>query len=268
MIQPTDIRPWNPHAKRQDSDAEYLGASVRVIEGSGSKGEKQRPFNYDAACREFTGWVYAGIMLNAKAVASTPLRLYSRKPKRGTKRLFPTRAVSPRRKGYLIGQSQQQPSPLVSRKAAEFGDDFEEVLDHPILTLLRTVNPWLNGYSFSLLRMIYWQVVGNAYVHIVHNRATGLPETLWPMPSQWVKIVPSRTEFVSGYIYGHGTENERKFQPDEVIHFKTPNPRDLYYGLGVIEAGWPAIKMNDAAHAMDTALFDNNMRPDYVAVVK
>jgi HK97 family phage portal protein len=235
--------------------------------------EVKRPdFSHKAAVQYCASWVYAAARLNAIAVASQPLRLYVRSRGTGAK-LWNTRRTDRRTKAYLSGDLAQLPSRFAMSKAAEFGDDYEAVADtHPLLDLLTRVNPYQNGFDATVLRVLYLELTGNAYVHPVIDRRLGIPAELWTMPSQWVEIMPgdgARGEpFVRGYRYGSSDHQKTDFTPEEVIHFKYPNPRDMYYGLGKVEAAWGAVTSNEALHEMDYFFFKNKSRPDYLAVIK
>ena len=88
------------------------------------------------------------------------------------------------------------------------------------------------------------------------------------MPSHWVTIIPDRETFISGYAYGQTGQTKQRFEPDEVIHMKYPNPENLYYGKGKVEAGWGCVSVNDSIHNFDLATWDNHARPDYAVIVK
>jgi len=253
--------------KSQFTPGRYLDSSVRIVEGSGTHGAKSRPFNQQAAVNQFRSWVYAAAMLNSQAVAAVPLRLYVRT--RPGQKLWATRAVGRKRLAYLSGAGEDRPSGGVLRKAAEFNDEYEEVTElHPALEALQRVNPFLNGFNLTTLRMLYLELTGNAYIHPVIDKATGIPAELWPMPSQWVSIIPDRVEFVKGYVYGQNSATAQTFEPEEVIHFRYPNPDNLYYGKGKVEAGWSIIGLQQSKREMDAAFYDNMARPDYAVIVK
>lgn len=261
--------------KAQTSPEKYFDASVRVVDTTGAMGRKSRPFSTENAVDEFRSWVYAAASLNAGAVASLPIRLYVRK-RRGLKSLWPTRAVPNARKGYLLGDrsgplGRVTPHRETMRKIMDLGDGFEEVTGpHGALEVLRDVDPWFNGFDILELMTLYLELTGNAYLHPVIDSGLGVPDQLWPMPSQWTWVVPSEENFIDGYAYGHGFENMQPFEVDEVIHFRTSNPgRDgLYYGMGKVEAGWGAIQTNRSTHEMDLALAENHARPDYAMIIK
>ncbi len=256
--------------KAQFTRARYLTSSVRLLPGYGTLQTQAQPFRYDSAVSQFQGWVYAAAQLNAKAAAAVPLKLYVRgKPAR---KLYRTRPVTRKARAYLDGRLRDKPAPCVLRKAADLGTDFVEVTEqHPVLDLLSAVNPWMNGFDLTVLRFLYLELTGNAYVHPVIDKKTGVPSELWIMPSQWVDVIPGKKgsdEFITGYAYGITANEKQSFSPDEVGHFRYPNPASLYYGLGKVEAGWAAVQLDKAAHTMDTALYSNGARPDYAVIIK
>ena len=243
----------------------WIGASTRVISG----GDAQRPtFSNGEAIKHYSSWIYAAANLNAYAVASQPLRLYVRNRSAGTK-LWNTRRTARRTKAYLSGSLDQLPSRYAMTKAAEYGDDYEVVTDtHPVLDLLSKANPWQNGFEQTVLRVLYLELTGNAYLHPVLDRRLGIPVELWTMPAPWVEIVPGKEEFIDGYLYGVSYEKRAFFEVDEVIHFKRPNPKDIYYGMGKVEAAWGAATNNQSLHDMDYHWFANKARPDYLLTIK
>ena len=254
--------------KRQSSPDKYLGSSVNIV-GTGLHGAKRPPFSQQAAIRHFRSWVYAAANINANAVSSVPLRLYVAKDQANKKRTK-TRKVSQRRKSYLLGDGygDQRPSSTVLRKIADYGDDFEEVTgENAVTNLLMSANPFMNGFDMNVLRILYGELTGNAYLHPIFGD-DGVPSELWPLAPQYTEVIPDEDEFISGYLYGIDTQHKQVFERDEVIHFKRPNPDNLYYGLGKVEAAYGAVLSNQAVHDMDLAMFQNSARPDYAVVVK
>lgn len=247
------------------SNERWLESTMTVLRGEEAK---RAPFSQQAAVSAYRSWVYAAANLNAVSVASQPLRLYVKNRSAGTK-LWNTRKASRRVKAYMAGDLEQLPSRYVMSKAAEYGNDFEVVEDsHPILTLLSKVNPYQNGFDATILRILFLELTGNSYLHPVIDKRLKIPVELWTMPAQYVEIVPGKEQFIDGYLYGATREQRRVFTPEEVIHFKRPNPGDMYYGLGKVEAAWGATMANEAVHEMDHAFFANKARPDYLLVVK
>jgi hypothetical protein len=88
------------------------------------------------------------------------------------------------------------------------------------------------------------------------------------MPPQWVEIVPSVEKFIAEYRYGRDSNSRISLSPEEVLHFKRPNPESLYYGMGKVEAAWNVAELNLANHDMDFAMAKNRARPDYLATIQ
>lgn len=242
---------------------EYIAASMRKMSGIGN-GPKPRPFNYEAALRQFRHWAYAAAMLNATAVANVPLRLYVRN-RSSAKRLYETRPLKRWEKTLLADDAH---GPAVRRKVAEFGGDVSEVIEpHPAIEVLRKVNGFQNGYELTLLRMFDLQITGNSYLLPIYG-AAGVPDQVWRMPPQWTKVVPDKASWIRGYKYGADDNSASEFAADAVDHFKLPNPRDMYYGMGWFEAAWSAIGLHDSKRTLDLSKFDNMARPDYIVSVK
>jgi len=253
-------------AKRQTTPDKFLASSVNVVAG-GREGAMRAPFSPTRGIQSYRSWVYAAATINANAVASLPLRLYAKKDAT----LLPTRAISRHRKAYMYGDlpGDARPSHSVMRKAVAYGDDFEEVTgSHPITDLLAKANPFLNGFDLAVLRILYGELTGNAYLHPIIDEAAGLPAEIWPLAPQFVEVIPDEDEFIRGYLYGIDSQRKQVFDRDEVIHFRRPNPGNLYYGLGKVEAAYGVIQANEAIHEMDLATFANSARPDYAVVVK
>jgi HK97 family phage portal protein len=242
---------------------EYAQTTVGVL----SDKPTPPPFSAAGGLAAYGSWVAAAASLNANAVASTPIRLYARERK-GAKALWPVRPVSRLRKRYLHGDLERRPHRCVTTKAAAFGDDFVEVIDHPILQLFYKVNPWMCGFEFLSLMGLHLELTGNAYAFMPKGKA-GVPQEVWLIPPESMYVVPGAGNWIKGYEYRprYGGESTM-FEPEEIAHFKLPNPRSLWYGMGGVEKMWWAINANAAAVRHDFAMYENNARPDYAVIVK
>jgi HK97 family phage portal protein len=263
------------HAASTITNTDPLIQALQLFNMPNYLGAKQRPYNYDAGIRLGTqSWPYAAAMLNARAVSQVPIRMYVKKPSGGRKMAWQTRQVSTKRFKWLNGEGGHKPSLGVQRKAAQMGNDFEEVIGpHPILSLLHTVNQFSNGFDFLMLQVMYLEMIGNTFIMPMLDQRTGVPVALWPLMSQWVTIKPGLKPgdpWIKGYRYGtnYAGMSTIDFDADQLIHIKYPNTRDPYYGLGKAEAGWQILALNDANHNMDLAFVDNMARPDFIVGIK
>lgn len=260
------LRSFYARAKAAFSDAPYIEAISRLLEGYGSANSKPRPFNVEQSAKQFKHWAYAAAMLNANAKSNVPLRLFARS-RPGLKSLYETRPLDGRMKKFLGGGYDSKPSRTVMHKVASLAGDLVEVVEpHPAITVLQKPNRFDNGYTLDVLRMIDLQVSGNSYNFVVTGPA-GIPVEIWRMPPQYTTIIPSKTDFIDGYRYGIRPD-DRTFAEADVDHFKMPNPNDIFYGMGWFEAAWSAIGLHDSKRHMDLAKFDNMARPDYLLSVK
>jgi HK97 family phage portal protein len=218
-----------------------------------------------ASLRLMTGYVYAAVMMNARMVAAQPLRLYASVEARGTKQ-FPTKSVSKSVQRYLKGDGSMRPAKS-AMLGSNTGGDVVEIYDHPILDLLNKVSPFYDGYNFNILRKTFLQVTGNEYLHPIMG-PMGYPVEIWVMPSQYVKIKPTRDErLIEGYEYGQ-QPNNAFFAPDEVLHNRVPDPNDPLYGRGWVAAASDAAGLLQSMDGYEKHLFANQARPDWGIFLK
>lgn len=226
------------------------------------------PFSERAALAMFQSWVSAAVTLNANAVSSVPLRLYVRDRRSTRKGMWAVRDVPRMRKRYLMGDARRAPHRNVVVKAAEMGSEFVEVVDHPVLQLLYRVNPWQCGFELMSMLATHMDLTGNAYMVMTDDRG-GVPQSIWLLPPECVFVVPGRETWIDGYEYRpRGGTEAMRLDPEDVAHFKLPNPRSQFYGMGGVERMWWSIQANRAAVEQDFRLYENGARPDYAIIVK
>lgn len=141
----------------------------------------------------------------------------------------------------------------------------DEVLDHPLLTLLAQVNAEQNAWDLWELTTLYQEAVGSAYWHLALG-PLGTPEAIWILPAQHVTPVRLRDSRrpVDYYEYGAGPARQR-FPPEEILHFKYPDPRDPYgAGLPPLRACWEHVALTSSYLAFKQATWDNTALPSAV----
>lgn len=112
-----------------------------------------------------------------------------------------------------------------------------------LVKLIEEPNPFMEWSDLCELTLIDWLIVGNAYWVKWKSNAQGQPLALYRMAPQCVKIEPGQFG-PAKYLYRlPGATEDVEFTPDEVIHFKRPNPHNPYYGMGVVKAGARALDM-------------------------
>jgi len=141
----------------------------------------------------------------------------------------------------------------------------EEVLDHPLLTLLRKVNAVHNSFDLWELTTFYQEVLGSAYWNL-HFGPLGVPDEIWILPAQNMtpKREPNSRNTVDYYEYRSGAHVQR-FRPDEIVHFRYPDPRDPYTaGLSPLRACWEQVALTSDYLAFKKATWENSAIPGVV----
>lgn len=215
--------------------------------------ELATPGDYSSLLRAYQSWVYVCANKNAISVASFPLRLYVAKTSK-SKLLVKTKEITPETKKYLYSIAHLD---SYLRKAIEV----EEVLEHPFLDLMKHVNPFMNSFELKEITDLHQELTGNAYWYIISN-AAGLPVELWIIPPDFMKIIPSKEEFIEGYLYTG--VNDVAFTKEEITQFKFASPHSPYYGMSPLSAITHAYNINSNMNTYENALFTNMARPDGV----
>lgn len=231
--------------------------------------------NMRSMVSQYFGWVYKCSSFNAQAAAKVPLRLYiSEKEAIGGpgKQLksppmkrwnFPTRRVEDKSVlDYL--RSEKSFQRYVSK-----GMVVEEVFDHPLLTLLRQVNYGTNGFDLIELSITYQELTGNAYWYVQSAEVGGIevPVALYQVMPQYMTIVHSKKKGIIGYVWQKDTPQKIPFEPDEIIHFKYPNPHNAVYGMGKVAGAANDIDIENKMTEWQTGLLDNRAVPEYALVL-
>jgi HK97 family phage portal protein len=144
-------------------------------------------------------------------------------------------------------------------------EQVEEVLDHPLLSLFRAVNPTHNAHDLWELTALYQEVHGSAYWHLSFD-SLGVPDAIWVLPSQNVQPVrePDSVQLVDYYAV-QTRPGTLRIAPGEVIHFRCPDPRDPYGpGLSPLRAAYEHATMSSEFLAYKRSVWVNNALPSVI----
>jgi len=247
VFQPSDE--VNPEVARR-----VLGTIVNPWEiGSGQEIFHQE--DYLRLIEAYKSWIYICANKNATAVAEAPLRLYVSKPERTSKLLVKTVKVSKINKDRL------------SRKANLNGYvakavDVEEVMAHPFITLMKAVNPLINRFDLWELTQIWLELTGNAYWYVYKDKL-GVPQEVWPIAPQFMRIVVSPDKIIGGYVYQRSIA-KIPFEADEIIHFRFGNPSGSIYGTSPLSAVFETYVSDGNIRNFESTLMKNAGRPEGV----
>ncbi|HUU98620.1 MAG TPA: phage portal protein [Phycisphaerae bacterium] len=141
------------------------------------------------------------------------------------------------------------------------GEEWEAIETHPFIDLMRRVNPIHTRWQLLAGTIEFLELTGNAYWYVPLNRLK-IPGEIWLMPSQTMRVVASSTEFVSHYeqVVGAGRPNIR-FERDEIIHFRYPNPNSLHYGWSPLQAAAGAVDAHEEMLNAQVIAFKQGVTP-------
>jgi HK97 family phage portal protein len=219
--------------------------------------QRNRQPNANDLLAELKGTAWTCATLNASVCATYPPRLYvathpGQPQPRCLTRALPTAIENRLRTSALL--------PPRITKAAQL----EEVLDHPLLTLLQKVNPVHNAFDLWELTTLYLEVHGSAYWYLNLDPLLGVPTEIWPLPAQNVtpRRGPDSRNLIDYYEYRTGA-NAQRFRPEEIIHFRYPDPRNPYTGgLSPLRTCFESVSMASDYAAFRQAKFQNHAIPD------
>lgn len=220
--------------------------------------------SHKALLERYVGWAYICASRNASAMASVPLRLYAtrstgeQKSRRNARKLSREEVKSLR--GRTFG--------MKTASRLSNAEDVEEILEHPFLDLMQNINTQENEFEHREKTSIYQDCCGNAYWYVETNPVLGIPTALYLLPSQYVKVVPDRKTLIGGFLYGSDPNTAHLFKPEEVIHFRMPNPNSIYYGLGCIQAAVTAVDRYAAMDEYDASYSRNLGVPPFMVRYK
>jgi HK97 family phage portal protein len=139
---------------------------------------------------------------------------------------------------------------------------------HPAVDVWRKPNPHYTRTEFVETVQQHFELVGEKWTTLVRSPLApqGPPIEWWPIRPDRMRPVPSRTEFISGYIYQIGRE-EIPLALGDVIYNKRPNPLNPYRGLGPVGSLLLDIEGETAAAEWNTMFFRNGAEPGGVIQV-
>lgn len=195
-------------------------------------------------------WVYVCSSRNAETVTSIPLKLYARG---GTASYYSRRGLTETQKSHL---------------AQKADDEVQEITEgHPLLDLLDRVNEEMTRSELMQSTVNYLELTGDAYWYIEPG-ALRVPAAIWPLMSQYVRVVRAPDGSLTGYLFGKDQLSRIALDVADVIHFRYPNPKDPDYGLSPLEAAFGAATVLEAGQEYMRTMYDSGGMPEVAICVK
>jgi HK97 family phage portal protein len=124
---------------------------------------------------------------------------------------------------------------LVPRPSAQNPD--AKTAPDDLVSLLEEPNPYMDWVELIELLGIDILLAGEGFwlKHAITDNDR--PLALYRLSPALIDVIPGETSFIDRYEYRAPGKVPISFKPDEIIHFKLPNPHDQYRGLGIIAGG-------------------------------
>lgn len=229
----------------------YTGAVVSAWENGR---ELYRKDDFSSLVNAFKDWIYVCVNKNASAVAKGTFKLFVA-TKKGQRLIVPTRDIDKITLKWL----QTDPELTSYLQKAE---SVKEIITHPFMELIKAPNPFMDRHSLFEMTALFLELTGNSYWYIYKDKL-GVPRQIWVIPPQNMLVVPSKEKFIAGYIFKRGTETV-PFNLDEIVHFKFPNPHNLYYGMAPHASIVNELNTKENMDKFENALYSNNCRMEGV----
>ncbi len=138
--------------------------------------------------------------------------------------------------------------------------------NHPLLKLLQRPNERDTESDFKEAAIAYQLLSGNTYIERSGGTENTAPVFLYAhRPDRMRVIKGTRRQIVAGYVYTAGATPVH-FQPWEILHLRSFNPLDDFYGFSPIEAAAYLIDGSNEAAALYKKLLQKGYPPGAVMV--
>ena len=198
---------------------------------------------------------FACANINANGCAGHELKLFVKTRSSDKKTVLNTAKVGDDKQDFLRQEFKIKDSEVI-----------EEVIEHPVLGLLKEVNdePFLNSYTLKALTFLYFDIASAAYWWVDIDKFLNRPKNIWILPSQ--HVLPKREsgsdKIVDYYEYVNG-DKVKRYSPEEIIQFIPLGVKNPYLeGIGSAEGSYEASLLSNKLASMTSHLLDNDGRPD------
>lgn len=142
----------------------------------------------------------------------------------------------------------------------------QEIMDHPLLTLLNCPSPRQAGSAFIEAVVAYFLLSGNAFIQGVYDDDGNLCE-LHPLRPDRTRVIVGDQGEILGYEY-RIDQKVKTFLCDKenqnfcpILHLKLFHPLHDWYGLSPVEAAAQAIDQHNAVAGHNLSLLQHGGRP-------
>jgi HK97 family phage portal protein len=115
-------------------------------------------------------------------------------------------------------------------------DDRVEVTSHLALDIWNKPNKFYTRQEFVESVQQHVDLTGEGWWLVGRDPRATLPLELWPVRPDRMSVVPSPTDFLTGYIYRGPDGEQVPLGLTDVVQMRMPNPLDPYRGMGPVQS--------------------------------
>lgn len=137
----------------------------------------------------------------------------------------------------------------------------EEIEEHPLLDLLRAMNPQQTCFDALFTTAAHLEMTGNSYWLLDGvEKESDLPQAIYTLSPKYTRPIKAPLpDFIKGYEYRVDGDT-KDYKPYQILHFKYPDPNDPYEGIGTTQAIAQWIDNDNSANNVNTSYFKNGAR--------
>lgn len=136
-----------------------------------------------------------------------------------------------------------------------------EVSDHLALRIWNKPNPFMTQQELVEIGQQHMDLVGETWLTVVSAGGSSMPQELWPLRPDRMDIVPSREDFIAGYIYRAPNGTVVPLERSQVLFQRAPNPCDPYRGMGAVQTILADLDSNRLSAEWNRNFFLNGAEP-------
>src|SRR5579885_64622 len=146
--------------------------------------------------------------------------------------------------------------------------DWETVNEgHQAMQLLYDVNDFMSFGELMYNYSAFQDLDGNTFWYLPRsvndnqNNPKKPPLEIWPLDPSRMRVVKSEANFIAGYVYTNESGIDIPFDIPYILHFKRFNSKNMYRGMGTVEAAAIAIDTDTASAEWQRNFFSNAAMP-------
>jgi len=212
------------------------------------------------------GIAYACSQKISNFLSAIPLHIYAEVPE-DSELLTPHKSLSKKElKGFRTVTKNIQITTKGIHKVST-GTKIVELKEHPLIDLIHRPNEYMAWSDWMNICETYLSILGNAYFRIERKGKQIIG--LYPLLGEYVWTYTDLDGTILRYEYYPSSQEYKSkiYQPDEILHFKTPSAGSIQSGRGWMESVQKEIRLLDEANNHQISLAGNMGQPGAIVTI-